>query len=96
MIRTATCATLILPCLCTEPDGSTRARGTGLRGQPGAPQIQAGINSVPPVPQGWPWNHNSKSFDPSSNYNLCATLSAVIITVEQGTDFHRRTASRGR
>jgi hypothetical protein len=50
-----------------------------------APEIQAAINSVPMVPQGWPWSHNPRSFDPSSNYNPCASLSAVIITVEQGT-----------
>ncbi len=50
-----------------------------------APQIQAAINSVPPVPQGWPWNHNPRSFNSSSNYNPCATLSAVIITVEGAT-----------
>jgi hypothetical protein len=51
----------------------------------GAPEIQAAISSVPTVPQGWPWGHNPRGFDPRSNYNPCATLSAVIITVEQGT-----------
>jgi len=50
-----------------------------------APQIQAAISSVPTVPQGWPWNHNPRSFGPSSNYNPCTTLSAVIVTIEQGT-----------
>jgi hypothetical protein len=50
-----------------------------------APEISAAINSAPTVPQGWRWNHNPRSFDPSSNYNPCATLSAVIITVEQAT-----------
>ncbi len=50
-----------------------------------APEIQAAINSVPTVPQGWPWSHEPRSFDPSSNYNPCATLSAVIITIEGAT-----------
>lgn len=50
-----------------------------------APEVQDAINSVPAVPQGWLWNHNPRSFDPSSNYNPCATLSAVIITVEGAT-----------
>lgn len=50
-----------------------------------APEIQGAINAVPTVPQGWPWNHNPRSFDPNSNYNPCATLSAVIITVEGAT-----------
>ncbi len=50
-----------------------------------APEIQAAINSVPTVPQGWRWNHDPRSFDPSSNYNPCATLSAVIITIEGAT-----------
>src|SRR5690242_9369270 len=50
-----------------------------------APEIQGAINSVPAVPQGWSWDHNPRSFDPSSNYNPCATLSAVIITVEGAT-----------
>lgn len=49
------------------------------------PEIQTGINSAPTVPQGWPWSHDPRSFDPSSNYNPCATLSAVIITVEAAT-----------
>jgi hypothetical protein len=85
LIRTATCATLVaIVCalgLMAAPAHAAPACGVNL----GAPQIQAGISSVPPVPQGWPWNHNPKSFDPSSNYNPCATLSAVIITVEQAT-----------
>jgi len=50
-----------------------------------ASEIQAAINSVPTVPQGWPWDHDPRSFDPSSNYNPCATLSAAIITVQGAT-----------
>jgi hypothetical protein len=50
-----------------------------------APEIQAEINSVPTVPQGWPWDRDPRSFDPSSNYDPCATLSTVIITVEEAT-----------
>lgn len=56
-----------------------------MRGGPERPKIQSGINSVPKVPEGWSWNRNPHSFDPSSNYNPCASLSAVIITVEQAT-----------
>jgi hypothetical protein len=63
------------------PAHATPACGVNL----GAPEIQGAINSVPTVPQGWPWEHNPRSFDPSSNYNPCATLSAVIITVQQAT-----------
>lgn len=50
-----------------------------------APEIEAAINSAPTVPLGWPWNHNPQSIHPGSNYNPCATLSAVIITVEGAT-----------
>ncbi|WP_231969056.1 LppP/LprE family lipoprotein [Mycobacterium sp. E735] len=50
-----------------------------------APEIQTAITSVPTVPQGWRWDHDPRSFDRSSNYNPCATLSTVIITVEQAT-----------
>jgi hypothetical protein len=49
-----------------------------------APQIQAAINSVPTV-RGWAWNHDPRSFGRSSNYDPCATLSAVIITIEAAT-----------
>ena len=28
-----------------------------------AEEIQAAINSVPTVPQGWPWSHDPRSFD---------------------------------
>jgi LppP/LprE lipoprotein len=65
----------------TAPVHAAPACGVNL----GAPEIQAAISSAPIVPQGWPWNDNPRSFDPSSNYNPCATLSAVIITIEQGT-----------
>jgi hypothetical protein len=51
----------------------------------GNPGIQTAIASVPTVPQGWLWSRSARSFDPSSNYNPCSPLSAVIITVEQGT-----------
>ncbi len=51
----------------------------------GDPQIQAAITSLPALSQGSPWNQNPRSFDPSSNYNPCATLSAVIITVKGAT-----------
>ena len=48
-----------------------------------APEIQAAINSVPTVPQGWPWDHDSRSFE--GNYNPCATLSTALITVQMAT-----------
>ncbi|SON62732.1 Putative lipoprotein LprE [Mycobacterium simulans] len=50
-----------------------------------APEIQSAISSLPALPQSYPWSTNPKSFDPSSNYNPCTTLSAVIITVEGAT-----------
>lgn len=50
-----------------------------------APEIQTALASVPALPQASPWDHNAKSFDPSSNYNPCATLSTVIITVTGAT-----------
>jgi hypothetical protein len=40
---------------------------------------------VPLAREGWLWNHDPRSFDRSSNHNPCATLSAVIITIESGT-----------
>jgi len=50
-----------------------------------APEIQAAISSLPALPQNYPWSSDPKSFDPSSNYNPCSTLSAVIITVTGAT-----------
>lgn len=50
-----------------------------------APQIEAALGALPTLPQGSAWDHNVKSFDPSSNYNPCATLSTVIITVVGAT-----------
>ncbi|MGO9178409.1 MAG: LppP/LprE family lipoprotein [Candidatus Limnocylindrales bacterium] len=47
------------------------------------PEIQAAINSVPTVPQGWPWDHNPRTFE--GNYNPCATLSTALITVQGAT-----------
>ncbi|ABL05636.1 LppP/LprE family lipoprotein [Mycobacterium ulcerans] len=49
------------------------------------PEIQAAIKSLPTLPQSYPWDTNPRSFDPSSNYNPCSTLSAVIIRVEGAT-----------
>jgi hypothetical protein len=62
----------------TTPAHAAPACGVNLS----APEIQGAINSVPTVPQGWPWGRNPQ---PGSNYNPCSTLSAVIIIVEQGT-----------
>jgi LppP/LprE lipoprotein len=50
-----------------------------------APEIQDAINSLPAIPQSYPWSTDPRSFDPSSNYNPCATLSTVIITVQGAT-----------
>ena len=50
-----------------------------------APEIQDAINSLPALPQSYPWSTDPKSFDPSSNYNPCATLSTVIISVQGAT-----------
>lgn len=50
-----------------------------------APEIQAAISSLPALPQNYPWSSDPKSFDPSSNYNPCSTLSVVIITVTGAT-----------
>jgi hypothetical protein len=49
----------------------------------GAPEIQTAINSVPTAPQGWPWNHDPRSFE--GNFNPCATLSTALITVQMAT-----------
>ena len=65
----------------TAPAHAGPACGVNLS----AAEIQGAIKSVPTVPEGWPWNHNPQTFDPSSNYNPCATLSVVIITVEGAT-----------
>lgn len=46
-----------------------------------APEIETAIKSVPALPQNAAWDTNTHSFDSSSNYNPCATLSTVIITV---------------
>lgn len=77
---------VLIAVICTlnplaVPAHATPACGVNLN----APEIQGAINSVLTVPEGWAWNHNPRSFDPASNYNPCATLSAVIITIEQGT-----------
>ena len=48
-----------------------------------APQIQTAVDSVPLVPQGWPWARDPKSFE--GNYNPCATLSTALITVQGAT-----------
>jgi hypothetical protein len=50
-----------------------------------APEIQDAINSAPPAPNGWAWNHDPRSFIQSSNFDPCATLSAVVITIERAT-----------
>jgi LppP/LprE lipoprotein len=47
-----------------------------------APEIQAAIDSVPPVPQR-PWEHNPRTFE--GNYNPCATLSTALITIQAAT-----------
>jgi hypothetical protein len=65
----------------TAPAYAKPACGVNLS----APEIQAAINTVPTVLQGWPWSHDPRSFDPGSNFNPCTTLSAVIITVEGAT-----------
>lgn len=46
-----------------------------------APEIETALASVPTLPDTNGWDRNVSSFDPSSNYNPCATLSTVIITV---------------
>jgi len=48
-----------------------------------ASEIRAAINSVPTVPEGWPWSHEPRSFE--GNYNPCATLSVALISVQSGT-----------
>ncbi|OBK13370.1 LppP/LprE family lipoprotein [Mycobacterium asiaticum] len=50
-----------------------------------APEIQAAIKQIPAIPQNGQWDLNTHSFDPSSNYNPCTTLSTVIITVVGAT-----------
>ena len=59
-----------------SPQQAQAAPAQGCGVNLAAPEIQTAINSVPTVPQGWPWDHNPRSFDRSSNYNPCATLSA--------------------
>lgn len=46
-----------------------------------APEIQAAVKSLPALPDNSGWDTNTHSFDPSSNYNPCTTLSTVIVTV---------------
>ena len=89
-MRLAGCAALI-GVICTgtltaanliaAPAHAAPACGVNL----GAPEIQAAINSAPAAPNGWAWNHDSRSFNGTSNYNPCATLSTVIITIEGAT-----------
>lgn len=49
----------------------------------GADRVRSAVDSVPRVPEGWPWSHNPRAFE--GNYDPCATLSAVIVTVEGAT-----------
>jgi LppP/LprE lipoprotein len=46
-----------------------------------APEVVAAVKSLPPLAGNSAWDTNTHSFDPSSNYNPCSTLSTVIITV---------------
>ncbi|CAM4233982.1 hypothetical protein MB901379_01380 [Mycobacterium basiliense] len=66
--------------LCA-PVRAAPACGLNLR----APEIQTAVKSLPSLPQSYPWDSNPQSFDPSSNYDPCAVLSAVIISVEGAT-----------
>ena len=46
-----------------------------------APEIQTAVKSLPTLPGNSAWDTNTHSFDSSSNFNPCTTLSTVIITV---------------
>jgi len=83
MILAIFVATMWMTLSAPQQAPAAPAQGCGVN--LAAPQIQGAIDYVPTVPQGWPWERSPRSFDPSSNYNPCATLSAVIITVEGAT-----------
>jgi hypothetical protein len=84
-MRTGGCAALIGFICTVNPLAAPAHAAPGCGVNLNATEIQGAINSVPTVPEGWAWNHNPRSFDPSSNYNPCAALSAVIITIEGAT-----------
>ncbi|KAA1249035.1 LppP/LprE family lipoprotein [Mycobacterium simiae] len=67
--------------LMTAPAHATPTCGVNLS----APEVQAAVNTVPNLPESYAWDRNPRSFDPSSNYNPCATLSVVIISVAGAT-----------
>lgn len=46
-----------------------------------SPEIQTAVKALPALPGNSAWDTNVQSFDPSSNFNPCSTLSTVIITV---------------
>jgi len=83
-MRTLGCAVLVAVACAVNPAAHAHAApscGVNLD----APQIRAAIGSVPTVPEGWAWNQDPRSFNATSNYNPCATLSAVIISVQGAT-----------
>lgn len=52
----------------------------------GAAQVVSAVRSLPPYPGGgesWPWSTDSTTFQ--GNFNPCATLSTVLVTVEGAT-----------
>jgi len=55
-----------------------------------APEIKTAIDSVPPVPEGWPWSREPRSF--GGNYNPCATLSTALISIQGATGSSPRQA----
>ena len=67
----------------STPQQAQAAPAQGCGVNLGAPEIQAAINSLPTLPQGWPWDHNPRTFE--GNYNPCATLSTALITVQGAT-----------
>lgn len=49
----------------------------------GAERVRTAVDSVPTVPEGWQWSREPRTF--AGNYDPCATLSTVIISIEGAT-----------
>ncbi|WP_246398463.1 LppP/LprE family lipoprotein [Mycobacterium vicinigordonae] len=84
MLRKVILAMLVAGCLLNPlvaPAKADPTCGVNLA----APEIAAAIKTLPALPNNAPWDAKPHSFDPSSNYNPCSTLSTVIITVTGAT-----------
>ncbi|MDT5066182.1 MAG: hypothetical protein QOK02_2337 [Mycobacterium sp.] len=78
-------ATLVAACWVLNPLATPAHADPTCGVNLAAPEIQAAVKTIPALAQNSPWDPSTQSFDPSSNYNPCSTLSTVIITVVGAT-----------